>query len=243
MNDERFKLANQQYFDLVQSDKFGVSLNVVFMEHNSDGRNLFPIDDFVNENIKSDFIFVLTQHDFVCMDNVLAVMHAADKRRRRRQVDMQVGEIFCIRDDAKNNINGRVGRNKEKSVSSFVAHENFTVFEGYKPVKNIPKFTISDHVVQCREAGRDPLYFRPKHVEFLNGTKLKKTWVEVIYERRNTVAEYVQMERWIPFATKGLKIPSLFHLEKSLRHPPKLIHVPKRKCEDNTLPVFVKSAG
>ena len=123
VNDERFKLANQQYYDLVQSEKYGVSLNVVFMEHDSDGRNLFPIDDFVNENIKSDFIFVMTQHDFVCMDNVLAAMHSTD--------DLQVGEMFCIKDDQSTKNRARLTR-KGKTTSTAEAKQNYTIFEEYQ---------------------------------------------------------------------------------------------------------------
>ena len=134
----------------------------------------------------------------------------------------------------------KLQNNKKKNVAIFIGQ---AVANSAKPVKNIPKFTIYDHIVQCRAAERNPFFFSPKHVEFLSGTELTRKWFEVIYERRNTVAEYVQMERWIPLSAKGLKIPSMFHLEKTLRHPPKLIHVPTRKCEDNTLPVFVKSAG
>lgn len=107
-----------------------------------------------------------------------------------------------------------------------------------KPFQSIPKFSLRGEIINCQKQAINPFFLRPS--QFSN--PYSKTWVSVLYERGNTVMHYAAIEKWLPRKYHIMEQPPSFTKKAEIDEGPKLVRMPQKICQDNTLPVIVKSA-
>ena len=65
---------------------------------------------------------------------------------------------------------------------------------------------------------------------------------KILYEQSKDVMGFVGNEKWIPKSLLPSGTPPNFAPLEKVNLGPELIRIPKTPCEENTLPVIVKSA-
>ena len=69
-DDQRFRLVNEQYWQLIKLQRFNVEIEFVFFKSEKDQRTLMEIDALVDRYKKSELIFVQNEHDLILFDSL-----------------------------------------------------------------------------------------------------------------------------------------------------------------------------
>jgi hypothetical protein len=114
----------------------------------------------------------------------------------------------------------------------------FNLLIHHQPNKFIPKFSISGDVLSCEKDRSNPFLLNPS----LFSNAAKKSFVTNRIDRGKTVMEFMTFEKYLPKPNRIVEIPLTFKKTDEIIEGPKLIYIPKEKCENNELAVIVKSA-
>ena len=69
-DDQRFRLVNEQYWQLIKLQQFNVKIEFVFFKYEQDRQNLMEIDALVETYKSSELIFVQNEHDLILFDSL-----------------------------------------------------------------------------------------------------------------------------------------------------------------------------
>ena len=224
-DDAKWEVVHDQYYTLVQSQVHSIHFEYDFI-HPNPQKPTDPIElaATIERYAKADLIFVLNEHDFLNIGNLLNIDTICNIYNRT------ANHVLCLRQ--------KIQHLRFQPAAGYVS------VEGFKPNRNIPKLEIHGKWYNCGPEWLNPIVFRPMshtHESYSPESIQTSLLDKRDYVRCNKRDEFAPTERNLPPKYFILSIPETFAKLEKPHPPPGFSVIPTGACTNNSLVVIVKS--